>query len=180
MADEAPYRTPILTVVFYVFAVLYLIAAAYLDLVTAAVPYSGGSPLLVFEWIPCAGVLFVALLCAGLEQLVDFIGRAAFNSAQAVSAIDEHGAAIRALLSSKAGPPAAPATERFFYQDATGQPAGPVTLDELKRFAAGGTIDPDTLVCQEGREDWLSLAVPAQLGRVAQLDRKAWSEDSEW
>jgi len=50
------------------------------------------------------------------------------------------------------------AQQQWFYVDASGQQAGPITADVLQASVGNGSISPETLVWTEGMADWL----PAQ------------------
>lgn len=56
-----------------------------------------------------------------------------------------------------AAPRTDPATE-WFYVDAQGNQAGPVSQDQLLSFARAGTIKGETLVWKEGLANWMTLA----------------------
>lgn len=45
----------------------------------------------------------------------------------------------------------------WFYADASNQPIGPLSFDELQRLAAVGTIRPETLVIENGANEWRSF-----------------------
>lgn len=46
---------------------------------------------------------------------------------------------------------------KFYYGDEAGNPVGPLSLDEIRRFAVAGVVPPDVMVCEAGGEHWRSL-----------------------
>lgn len=48
--------------------------------------------------------------------------------------------------------------DQFYYADANSQPVGPLTLEEIRRFAKAGVVPPDVMVCEAGGEDWRPLS----------------------
>lgn len=46
----------------------------------------------------------------------------------------------------------------YQYLDANNQPAGPVSLDEIRALVASGTLPPDPQVAPEGSTEWRSLS----------------------
>jgi len=48
-------------------------------------------------------------------------------------------------------------TASYYYADSDAQPVGPLSLDEIRRFAAAGVIPPDVLVCEADGEEWRPL-----------------------
>lgn len=48
-------------------------------------------------------------------------------------------------------------TIRYYYADARNQPVGPFAMDDLEKMKDAGVIDPETQVCPEGGEDWVTF-----------------------
>jgi hypothetical protein len=66
-------------------------------------------------------------------------------------------AVAEATAAEAPAPPRAAAGPRFHYRH-SGQQAGPVTLTQLKEFAAGGRLLPPDFVWQEGTKNWVPAA----------------------
>lgn len=45
----------------------------------------------------------------------------------------------------------------FYYGDASGNPVGPLSLDEIRKFADAGVVPRDVMVCEAGGDNWRSL-----------------------
>ncbi len=59
---------------------------------------------------------------------------------------------------------------KYYYADAKNQPAGPVSIDELKRLLATGLIAEQTNVIPEGSTVWVPLASVLALSRSGVVD----------
>lgn len=46
----------------------------------------------------------------------------------------------------------------FYYADANSQAVGPLSLEEIRRFADAGIIPPDVMICEEDGEVWKPLS----------------------
>ncbi|MCB1205514.1 MAG: DUF4339 domain-containing protein [Verrucomicrobiae bacterium] len=46
---------------------------------------------------------------------------------------------------------------KFYYADHSGNPVGPLTLGEIRKFANAGVIPHDVMICEAGGETWRSL-----------------------
>ena len=185
MVDDPPFRTPVLSFIFYGFGGLLLLGTAWLVRLAVSTLVSNNHPVSTTGmpgWLSCAGMLFAALVCFGVGQLVAYAGRIARYAALIHDSL-ERGESIRPRRAqdmyaifkgvadngarSLASQPthlsaSGDATQNYFLNP-EGQAKGPLTLDELKRLAAGGSIGPDTLVFLEGEEDWQPLAAKVTL-----------------
>lgn len=47
--------------------------------------------------------------------------------------------------------------EAFYYADPNSQPVGPLSIDEIRRFAEAGVVPRDVMVCEAGGDNWRSL-----------------------
>lgn len=47
--------------------------------------------------------------------------------------------------------------EAFYYADPNSQPVGPLSIDEIRRFAEAGVVPRDVMVCEAGGDNWSSL-----------------------
>ena len=45
----------------------------------------------------------------------------------------------------------------FYYGDDSGNPVGPLSLDEIRKFADAGVVPWDVMVCEAGGDNWRSL-----------------------
>lgn len=63
--------------------------------------------------------------------------------------------------------------DQFYYADANSNPVGPLSLDEIRRFADAGVVPPDVMVCEAGGEDWKPLSSFAPLPRAAPPPKSA-------
>ena len=43
---------------------------------------------------------------------------------------------------------------RYYYADDNSQPVGPLSLDEIRKFADAGVVRPDVMVCKEDGSVW--------------------------
>ncbi len=57
--------------------------------------------------------------------------------------------------------------DQFYYANANSQPVGPLSLEEIRRFAAAGIIESDVYVCEAGGEEWKPLTAFAGNSRKA-------------
>ncbi len=46
---------------------------------------------------------------------------------------------------------------RYYYADDNSQPVGPLSLDEIRKFADAGVVRPDVMVCKEDGSVWKPL-----------------------
>ena len=56
--------------------------------------------------------------------------------------------------------------QQWYYTDASGQQAGPVTEAQLKQLLSNGTLSADTMVWAEGMENWVLSAEVSSLQSV--------------
>src|SRR6056297_718679 len=66
----------------------------------------------------------------------------------------------------------------FFYADENSQPVGPLSLEEIRRFADAGVVPQDVMVCEAGGEDWRPLTGFTSLPRTAPPPKSTTETDA--
>lgn len=56
--------------------------------------------------------------------------------------------------------------EAYYYADDNSQPVGPLSLDEIRRFADAGVVPSDVMICEAGSEEWKPLSSFAEPSRT--------------
>lgn len=57
-----------------------------------------------------------------------------------------------------AGPPSYPSPQRYYFQSPFGEVQGPYGLTELRTYLLSRQLKGSTLVCQEGRDIWITAS----------------------
>ena len=179
MADE--YKPPILASIFRVFGWLDLLGSVIvlgIGLTSYEGRGAGAGVVGFFSGLAGALVLF------GLSEVIDYIGQIAHysrliyeRSASQLNVQSAWNKEVLAALKNVADhtkraltpapvptnpPPPAPASvgraaARFYYLNLDSQPTGPVTTSELKQLFLDAALEPDSLVCPEGSDQWKKL-----------------------
>jgi len=160
------YKQPILSHIYTGLGVFAFIGSAFLLIAAVA----QAEPNAVFAGVMAAlPFFFAALICFGISQLINYIGKTAHYTKQAAHTLEESVARLDAMLQRmnsnrpflvrlddvrKAPPLVAKGSQSQFYFSENGKSEGPFPADDLRNLKESGIISSSTSVLRSGDDDW--------------------------